>query len=110
MILPLCGESRAAFCYVRAPYQEQFETYIEDEFKEYCTMFKMQDLIDKEMFGLYDAHPRFKYRVPDYLLLMKENYIIKDKMLKEVRIRMKAVHGGLSEEELYVPLIMFKNK
>ena len=41
---------------------------------------------------------------------MKENYMIKDKMLKEVRIRMKAVHGGLSEEELFVPLIMFKNK
>jgi len=110
LILPLCGESRAAFCFVRAPYREQFESYVVKELKEFCIMFKMQDLIDKEMFGLYDAHPRFRYRVPDYLLLMRENYMIKDKMLKEVRIRMKAVHGGLSEEELYVPLIVFKNK
>ncbi len=109
LILPLCGEGRAAFCFVRAPYREQFESYIDTHFKEYCSLLKMQDLIDMEIFGLYEAHPRFYYRIPDYLLLMKENYIIKDKMLKESRIRLKAVHGGLSENELYVPLIMFKN-
>ncbi len=109
LTLPLCGESRAAFCFVRAPYREQFESYVENELKEFCTMLKMQELIDMELFGLHDPHPRFMYRIPDYLLLMKENYMIVDKMLKETRIRLKAVHGGLSEEELFVPLIIFKN-
>jgi len=109
LILPLCGESRAAFCFVRAPYREQFESYIKNELKEYCTLLSMKELLESELFGLFDPHPRFKYRIPDYILLMKENYIIKDKMLKETRIRMKAVHGGLSDEELYVPLLLFKN-
>jgi predicted AlkP superfamily pyrophosphatase or phosphodiesterase len=109
LILPLCGESRAAFCFVRAPYREKFEYYINNEFNEYCTMLKMQDLIDMDIFGLFKAHPRFKYRVPDYLLLMKDNYMIIDKMLKETRVRLKAVHGGLSEEELFVPLLLFRN-
>ena len=72
-------------------------------------MLKMQDLIDMGIFGLFEEHPRFKYRVPDYILVMKENYKITDKMLKEVRFRLKAVHGGLSDDELYVPLIIFKN-
>jgi predicted AlkP superfamily pyrophosphatase or phosphodiesterase len=107
LTLPLSGEGRAAFCFVRAPYREQFETYILNEFKEYCTLLKMQDLFDMELFGLFDPHPRFKDRVPDYILLMKDNYIIMDKMLNETRIRLKAVHGGLSEDELYVPLLKF---
>lgn len=109
LILPLCGESRAAFCFVRAPYREQFESYVEKELKEYCSVLTMKELMDSKIFGLFDPHPRFKYRIPDYILLMKENYMIKDKMLKETRIRMKAVHGGLSKEELYVPLILFQN-
>lgn len=109
LTLPLCGESRAAFCYVRAPYKEQFENYVKNDLKEYCSLLTMPDLIESEIFGLFEPHPRFKYRIPDYILLMKDNYMIKDKMLKETRIRMKAVHGGCSEEELYVPLILFKN-
>ncbi len=109
LTLPLCGESRAAFCYVRAPYREQFELYVKNELNEYCWLLSMKELFDSEIFGFFDPHPQFKYRIPDYILLMKENYMIKDKMLKETRIRMKAVHGGLSEEELYVPLLFFKN-
>ncbi|TFG20399.1 MAG: hypothetical protein EU530_03295 [Promethearchaeota archaeon] len=109
LTLPLCGESRAAFCYVRAPYREQFELYVKNDLDAYCSLLSMKELIDSEIFGLFDPHPQFKYRIPDYILLMKENYMIKDKMLKETRIRMKAVHGGLSEEELYVPLLLFKN-
>ncbi len=109
LTLPLCGESRAAFCYVRAPYREQFESYVNKELNEFCTLISMQELIESKIFGLYKPHPRFKYRIPDYVLLMKDSYMIMDKMMNETRIRMKAVHGGCSDEEIFVPLIMFKN-
>ncbi|MBN2156293.1 MAG: alkaline phosphatase family protein [Candidatus Lokiarchaeota archaeon] len=109
LTLPLCGEGRVPFCYVRAPYKKQFESYINKEFQEYCDLLTMEDLLNMELFGLSESHPRFKYRIPDYCLLMKENYILVDNMLKENRFQLKAVHGGLSDEELYVPLIVFKN-
>jgi len=109
LTLPLCGEGRTAFCYVRAPYREQFESYIREKLNNYCDLLKMGDLLAMELFGFYEPHPRFRYRIPDYILLMKENYIITDTMLKETRIQLKAVHGGLSDNELFVPLILFQN-
>ena len=88
---------------------QQFESYVQNELNEWCSLLSMKELLDSKIFGLYEPHPRFKYRIPDYVLLMKGNYMIMDQMLKETRIRLKAVHGGLSDEEFFVPLILFKN-
>ena len=37
---------------------------------------------------------------------MKGNYVIKDWLFAEHRHTQIGVHGGLSEQELYVPLIL----
>jgi hypothetical protein len=44
--------------------------------------------------------------VGEDVLVMKENYIIKDRLLTEKAFQQCGVHGGLSAQELYVPLIL----
>lgn len=64
-----------------------------------------QALIEADWFGLGETHPQLHRRIGDRVLLMQENYIVRDWLAQEKRYDLTGVHGGLSEDELYVPLI-----
>lgn len=107
--LPLCGEARAAYCYVHPEKAQQFESYVRKNMKQCCRLFKSRELIDKNYFGLFKPNPRLFDRVGDYTLIFKENYIIRDFIGKENK--KEAVvghHGGVSKEEMLVPLALVK--
>lgn len=105
LALPFSGESRAAYCYVRPSKVKAFERYVEDELSDVCDLMVSSEMVDSGFFGLYDANEKLYDRIGDYTLLMKENYVIRDRLLGEDRFEMRGYHGGLSEEELYVPLL-----
>jgi len=64
-----------------------------------------EELLLKEYFGLFQPHPRLLNRVGDYLLIAKENYMLREDLLGEERETLLAHHGGVSEQEMHVPLI-----
>lgn len=106
LALPLCGEPRAAFCYVRPDRCQQFERYVRTRLADRAVLMKSASLIEQGLFGAGTPHPRLSERIGDYTLLMRDNYAIKDWLLDERRFAHIGVHGGLSEQELYVPLIV----
>jgi predicted AlkP superfamily pyrophosphatase or phosphodiesterase len=106
LALPLCGERRAAYCYVRPDRRDAFEDYVRQELAGYVTLWPSHDLIDQGYFGLGAPHPRLRDRVGDYTLVAKDNYVVKDWLFAERHYAQIGVHGGLSEQELYVPLIL----
>ena len=63
-------------------------------------------MIDKGWFGLADPHPRLRERVGDYALVMQEDYAIRDRIAGEKPFRHIGVHGGVSREEMRVPLVV----
>src|SRR3989344_2916686 len=81
LALPLSGEPRVAYCYVRPHKIKQFKNYVNTNFKKYCELHKSEDLI-------------------------KENYIMKDLVLGEEQQIFIGNHGGVSKEEMFVPLIV----
>jgi len=108
LILPLCGEPRVAYCYVPPSKVKQFKKYIKQNFKNKCNLYKSEDLIKKNYFGLFKPNKTLFDRVGDYTLIMKENYIIKDLILGEKDSKLIGHHGGISKEEMFVPLIIIK--
>ena len=109
LTLPACGEPRALFCYVRPSKDKQFRDYVKKKFSNYCTLVKGEDLIKKKYFGLGKPHPRLTDRVGDYVLLAKKNYTFRDLLVNEEFRPMIGNHGGLSKEEMEVPLIVVKS-
>lgn len=105
LTLPLCGEPRVAYCYVHPDKVNQFEDYVKTKLDYCCEVYKSIDLINKGFFGLFEMHKMLKERIGDYILIMKENYIIKDILLKEKSDLLIGNHGGKSKEEMFVPLI-----
>jgi hypothetical protein len=106
LTLPLCGEPRCAYCYVRSDRREDFERYVAEELAFACELKKSSGLVEAGYFGLGPPAPELTERIGEYALLMRRDYIIKDRLLSEKNVQLVGVHGGLSADELYVPLII----
>ncbi|MDW7773596.1 MAG: alkaline phosphatase family protein [Desulfobulbaceae bacterium] len=106
LTLPLCGEPRCAFCYVRSDSSGEFEKYLAERLDHACELRKSRDLIGEGYFGRGKASARLAERVGEYTIVMRENYIIRDLLLNEKKFQHKGVHGGMTQEEMYVPLIV----
>lgn len=107
LVLPLCGESRAAYCYVDPAKRGLFEAYVADELADFCVAVENHELLAGGYFGLGEPHPRLAERIGHYALLMKENFVLRDHLMGEgERPVHVGVHGGTSSAEMYVPLVI----
>ena len=106
LLRPLCGERRAAYCYVQPGKRSRFETYIQTKLKDYVSLHKSEDLLKQGIFGLGPPHPALCERIGDYTLISRDNYTIKDWLPGERRYVHIGTHGGVSRQEMYVPLVL----
>jgi predicted AlkP superfamily pyrophosphatase or phosphodiesterase len=104
--LPLCGERRAAYCYVHASERERFGEYVAAHIEAYADLKDSKYLIEAGYFGLGPPHARLQERIGDYTLIMKDRSVIKDRLPGEPRYVQIGVHGGMCPQEMYVPLIV----
>ena len=103
---PISGDTRTVYCYVKNSMKKQFEAYVKKDLKNVCIMRKSQDLIKENYFGLFGKNKKLSQRVGNYTLLAKDSYIIKDRVPNEKMNVYIGNHGGLSKEEMFVPLII----
>jgi predicted AlkP superfamily pyrophosphatase or phosphodiesterase len=108
LTLPVCGEPRLAYCYVHPSKVKDFEAYVAQYFKECTELHRGDELIKKNYFGLYEPHLQLFNRIGDYVLIMKENYVMRDFVVGEKEKYFVGNHGGVSKEEMLVPLIVVK--
>ena len=60
----------------------------------------------KNLFGHYSQHEQFANRVGNVLILPKDNVTIWHNFIGGESYREKGDHGGLSQDEMYVPLVI----
>ena len=104
LALPLCGEPRTAYCYLRPGMQAEFSRLVQERFGEKCDLCSAADLVREGWFGKGVEHPRFRERIGDVVLRTKGRYIVQDRLLGQKKGFHIGNHGGGSEEELLVPL------
>ena len=104
--LPLCGEPRSAYCYVRSRSAATFEEYVDREFAQFAVAVPSEQLVDDAWFGLGEPHPELAQRIGDYTLQMRGRYTIRDRVAGERDIRLNGVHGGVAAAEQKVPLLL----
>ncbi|MGB5832165.1 MAG: alkaline phosphatase family protein [Thiohalocapsa sp.] len=108
LTLPLCGEPRAAFCYVHPDRAETFEGYCREVFSGRFELHRSRDLLEAGLFGLGTPNPRLHERIGDYTLLATGNNVIREQLPFEQPFEQIGVHGGLSSAELMVPLCLLR--
>lgn len=103
---PLCGESRAAFCHVQEGRVGEFVERARDWLGNRARVCPSGELAAEGWFGPGEAHPRLAERIGDVALLMHGRATVKDWTPGEPRHRLIGHHGGASEEEMNIPLIV----
>lgn len=102
---PLCGDSRTVYCYVQHSRKKEFENFVKNKMKKYCKLYKSEQLVKKGYFGLDKPNRKLHARIGDYIIIMKHNYALRDRLLGEEKTPFVGFHSGLSKEEMLVPLI-----
>ena len=103
---PLCGERRVAFCHVHepTPFLERAREILGDR----AQVRRSVELADEGWFGPGIAHPRILERIGDVALVMNGRGTIKDWVPGEARHLHIGNHGGTSEDEMRIPLVVAK--
>jgi Type I phosphodiesterase / nucleotide pyrophosphatase len=103
---PLCGERRVAYCHVHS--EGEFLKKAQDWLGDRADVMPSRRLVEEGWFGPGAPHPRFAERIGDVALVMRGRYAVKDWTPGESRHLHIGNHGGTSEDEMLIPLIMEK--
>jgi Type I phosphodiesterase / nucleotide pyrophosphatase len=103
---PLCGERRVAFCHAHD--RTSFLARAKDVLGDRAQVRPSVELLDEGWFGPGRAHPRILERIGDVALLMNGRGTIKDWVPGEARHLHIGNHGGTSEDEMRIPLVVAK--
>ncbi len=108
LALPLSGEARMSYAYVRDGKAGAFESYMKRRLGRVATVVKSETAFKQGLFGLGAVHPKFRERIGDYLIIMKDGYALQDTLIGEHHSKHPGRHGGVSKEEMLVPLIVLR--
>ncbi|ANQ84817.1 alkaline phosphatase family protein [Azoarcus olearius] len=102
---PLFGERRLAFSLARAGAEPEIAAYARDHFGGKLVLVPSEHLVRAGLLGPGPAHRRLAERVGSHAWLMEPGWTVSDRVVGEVPPTMIGVHGGMTADEMWVPLI-----
>lgn len=101
---PLTGERRVAFCHVRPGRKKEFSQRAAEWLDGKADLIPGDVPLSQGWFGGGDLHPQIAERAGDFVLRMRANYTVKDWLPGEPRHLHIGNHGGMSADEMHIPL------
>jgi len=100
------GDQRQQSCFVRPARVEAFLAIVERELGHACQCIPGEALLDAGVFGPGTPHPALPQRLGDYVLLCNDGYALSHTPPGLPPIYMPGSHGGMSAEEILIPLYL----
>lgn len=106
-ILPT-GSPRDVFLHIKHDMLEEVLAFLSDELKVGAKVVKMGEAIKSGLFGIGKPRKQFLERVGDLLILPYNNRTVWYEHTEGEKIHFLGYHGGLNEDEMFVPLALVK--
>ena len=103
---PLTGERRVAFCHVLPDKQVEFLNRASAWLEGKADILPGRVPLEEGWFGGGNLHPNIAARAGDFVLMMREPYTVKDWLPGEPRHLHIGNHGGMSVDEMFIPLVI----
>lgn len=101
LLVPIMGESRAAFVYPRPGHAGAIQSYLEESFPGWFAVVESAQALDAGLLGRPVAEETYA-RAGELLVLGRGDYALQR---SQPNVPLWGRHGGLSPEEMLVPLI-----
>ena len=93
--------------YIKKGYEDAFEKSFKDKYDDDMILFKTEDLINNNFFGIGNFKSSAKDNLGEYIsICQKERYLINDPNVEKYYGKIKGNHSGLSCDEMIIPLII----
>jgi len=105
LALPVTGENRLAYLFIRPGCEGRVKEYIEAAWPGWFTVVPSRAALEAGLFGTPPASPQTEDRVGDWIAIARRNGYLWGAAKDNT---MLGRHGGLSREEMLVPLFAFR--
>jgi len=103
LYLPPLGESRTPFFYIRAGQEKVVWDYLREHFSTRFTFLSRDEAIRSGLLGPGEPYVEVPHRLGDIVGLAHGNsFIVRD---EELVHKLRGRHGGLTHQEMLVPLL-----
>ena len=102
------GGPRDVFIHTRHHKKEETIAYLKDKLKDFAKVIPTEKAFNKGFFGRGIPNKNLNDRIGDILILPKDNNTLWYEYQKGHKILSNGYHGGMTEEEMYVPFIASK--
>ena len=103
---PMWGERRAAFVELKPGAERVFTDWVGSALAGKARLLDASALLAAGLLGPGPRHMRLSERIGTHVLLMEPGWTVWDPRSGEEVHQMRGVHGGLSADEMWVPLIV----
>lgn len=111
LVLPPFVEGRAAACYVKYDRRTDFERSVKSLLGKDFLLLSRNDILAKGILGKGDPHPKTIDFIGDYMICAIGDKGLRYQTLQaKPKIMNKANYGGLTDEEMIIPLIVIPTR
>jgi len=96
-------ENRAVSFKIKEGYQKKFKKLFNAEFGKHFNLYSKEEVINNDFFGTGEAHELFESALGDYVAIANDS---NKAILTVGNSSLYSMHGGNSDDEVYVPLII----
>lgn len=101
LLLPPVGDSRAAYLFLRPGKENQVREFFAHRFQGDFLVLSPEEALARKLWGLEEAGPEARARLGDLVVLSQGRRLL----VWEREFKLRGMHGGLTQEELLVPLL-----
>ena len=110
-LMPPALESRVVAYYIKENRKEEFKEKFSSLYKDEFLLLSREEVLEKNLLGFGDKHPRLEEFIGDFLAISISDSIIRlETYLADGKPVKKSTHGGLTEDEMLVPVICITKK
>lgn len=103
LLLPPVGDPRAAYFFLRPGKNGLVEKFFAEFFPEDFLVLPVEEGLRRHLWGLEEARPEVRNLLGDLVVISRRRKFV---LWPTEEFKLRGLHGGLTPDELYVPLIV----
>ncbi|MGC9529180.1 MAG: alkaline phosphatase family protein [Candidatus Bipolaricaulaceae bacterium] len=102
LLCPPVGDNRAAYLFVRRGHEDRVRGFFRRNFPHDFQVLSVDEALDRKLWGLEPAGHEARARLGDMVAVARGRKLI---LWPRDEFKLRGMHGGMTEEELLVPLL-----